>query len=96
LEQDTIRARTIELINDRGEPALVLDGGGGDREPGLVVYGSGGPESAVAIVVRRDDGMPMVMATSAAGTAMQLTFDPDGASVINVRDTDGSDRRVFP
>ncbi len=29
------------------------DGGGGDREPGLVVYGPGG-QSAVAIIVRRE------------------------------------------
>lgn len=95
MEQDTIRAKTIELMNGRGERGLVLDGGGGDRESGLIVYGPGG-QSAVAIIVRRDNGVPMVMATSAAGTAMQLTFDPDGTAVINVRDTDGRDRRVFP
>ncbi len=95
MEQDTIRARSIELVNENGERGLVLDGGGGDREPGLVVYGPGG-ESAVAIIVRREDGVPVVMATSAAGTAMQLTFDPDGTPMVNVRDTDDSDRRVFP
>lgn len=41
MEQDTIRARSIELVNERGERGLVLDGGGGDKEPGLVVYGPG-------------------------------------------------------
>lgn len=95
MEQDTIRARTIELTNERGELGLVLDGGGGDREPGLVVYGPG-RQSAVAIIVRREDGVPLVMATSAAGTAIQATFDPDGTPVVNVRDMDGEDRRVFP
>ncbi len=95
MEQDTIRARNIELVNERGELGLALDGGGGDREPGLVVYGPGG-QSAVAIIVRREDGVPNIMATSAAGTAIQATFDPDGTPVVNVRDTDGEDRRVFP
>lgn len=95
MEQDTIRARSIELVNERGVLGLALDGGGGDREPGLVVYGPGG-QSAVAIIVRREDEVPVVMATSAAGTAIQATFDPDGSPVVNVRDTDGSDRRVFP
>jgi hypothetical protein len=50
----------------------------------------------VAIIVRREDGVPMVMATSAAGTVIQATFDPDGMPVVNVRDTDGEDRRAFP
>lgn len=95
VEDDTIRARSIELVNERGELGLVLDGGGGNEEPGLVVYGPGG-DSAVAIIVRREDGVPMLMATSAAGTAIQATFDPDGTPVINVKDTDGVDRRVFP
>lgn len=95
MEQDTITARSIELVNERGELGLVLDGGGGNKEPGLAVYGPGG-QSAVAIIVRREDGVPVVMATSAAGTAMQVTFDPDGTPVVNVRDTDGEDRRVFP
>ncbi len=95
MEQDTIRARSIELLNERGELGLALDGGVGDKEPGLVVYGPGG-ESAVAIIVRRQDGVPNIMATSAAGTAIQATFDPDGTPVNNVRDTDGADRRVFP
>lgn len=95
MEQDIIRARTIELVNERGERGLVLDGGGGDREPGLVVYGPGG-QSAVVIIVRREDGVPMLMVTNAVGTAMQATFDPDGTPVVNVRDTDGEDRRVFP
>lgn len=95
MEQDTIRARSIELVNERGERSLVLDGGGGDREPGLVVYGPEG-QSAVAIIVRLEDGVPNIMATSAAGTAIQATFDPDGTPVVNVRDTDGEDRRVFP
>lgn len=95
MEQDTITARSIELVNERGERGLVLDGGGGDREPGLVVYGPGG-QSAVAMIVRREDGVPILMATSAAGTALQATFDPDGTPVVNVRGTDGEDRRVFP
>jgi len=95
VEQNTIRARTIELINDQGDRGLVLDGGGGDREPGLIVYGPGG-NSSVGIVVRREDGVPVLMATSAAGTAMQATFDPDGTPVVNVLDRDGSDRRVWP
>lgn len=95
MEQDTIRARSIELVNERGETGLVLHGGGGDIEPGLIVYGPEG-QSAVAIIVRREDGVPNIMATSAAGTAIQATFDPDGTPVVNVRDTDGVDRRVFP
>ncbi len=50
----------------------------------------------MAIIVRREDGVPNIMATSAAGTAIQATFDPDGTPVVNVKDTDGEDRRVFP
>jgi hypothetical protein len=95
VEQDTIKARSIELTNERGERGLVLDGDGGDREPGMVVYGPGG-ESAVGIIVRRADGVPIIMATSEAGTVIQATFDPDGTPVVKVRDTDGEDRRVFP
>ena len=93
MEQDTIRARSIEPVNERGERGFVLEGGGWDKEPGLVVYGPGG-QSAVAIIVRREDEVPVLMATSAAGTAIQATFDPDGTSMVNVRDTDGEDRMI--
>ena len=84
MEGDTITARSIELVNKQGELGLVLDGGGEDMEPGLVVYGPIG-DSAVAIIVRREDGLPMLMATSAAGTAIPATFDPDGTPIVDCR-----------
>lgn len=69
MEQDTIRARSIELVNERGERGLVLDGREGDREPGLIVYGPG-ERSAVAIIVRREDGVPYIMTNTVVRTAM--------------------------
>lgn len=96
MEQDTIRARSIELVNERGERSLVLDGGGGDREPGIIIYGPDGPASAVALLVRRENGMPYFMANTAAGTAVQFTFNPDGTPVVHLRDQDGNYRTITP
>jgi hypothetical protein len=93
LEQDTIRARSIELVNERGELAMTLDGGGGDRDPGIVIYG---PAPAVTLLVRRENGMPYIMANTAAGTAIQLTFLLHGTPVVNLRDQDGNDRTITP
>ena len=96
MEQDTIRARSIELVNERGERTLVLDGGGEGREPGMIVYGTDGPASAVTILVRRDTGMPYIMANTAAGTVVLLTFEPDGTPTIQLRDQDGNERIINP
>jgi hypothetical protein len=94
MEQETIRARTIELVNERGDLGLTLDGGGGDREPGIIVYGPRGPESAVTLLVRRDTGMPYIMANTATGTVVLFTFDPDGEPAIHLQGKDGNDRSI--
>jgi hypothetical protein len=94
VELEPIRARSIELVNERGEISLVLDGGGGDHEPGIIVYGPSGPESAVTILVRRETGMPYIMANTAAGTAVLFTFDQDGEPELHLRDADGNDRTI--
>jgi hypothetical protein len=93
-EQETIRARSIELVDERGEVSLTLDGGGGDREPGIIVYGPRGPEPAVMILVRRDTGRPYIMANTAAGSRVVLTFDQNWDPEVHLRDTDGIDRTL--
>ena len=95
-EQDTIRARSIELVDERGEVTLKLDGGGRDREPGIVVYGPDGPVSALMMVMRRENGMPYIMANTAAGTVVQFTFNPDGTPVVHLREQDGNFRTITP
>src|SRR5215203_449414 len=78
---------------ERGdEPAL--DGGRGDREPGIIVYGPDGPLSAVTLLVRRDTGMPYIMANTPAGTAVLFTFEPDGTPAIYLRGPDGNERTI--
>ena len=94
MEQETIRARSIELVDERGEVSLKLDGGGGDREPGIIVYSPSGPESAVTILVRRDTGRPYIMANTAAGSRVVLTFDHNEDPEVHLRDTDGIDRTL--
>src|SRR5215204_3740307 len=94
VERETIRARSIELVDERGEVSLKLDGGGGDREPGIIVYGPRGPESAVTILVRRDTGRPYIMTNTAAGTVVLFTFDQNGNPEIHLRDRDGSERTI--
>ena len=94
MERETIRARSIELVDERGEVSLRLDGGGGDRQPGIIVYGPRGPESAVTILVRRDTGRPYIMASTAAGSRVVLTFDHNEDPEVHLRDTDGIDRTL--
>ena len=94
MELESIRTRSIELVNELGEPSLTLEGGGEDRDPGIIVYGPRGPESSVTILVRRDTGIPYIMANTAAGSAVVFTFDQDGEPEIHVRDTDGQDRTL--
>jgi hypothetical protein len=89
-----IRARSIELLNEHADITLALDGGGGEREPGIIVYGHHGPESAVTILVRRDTGMPYIMANTAAGSVVLLTFDQNREPEVHLRDTDGIDRTL--
>lgn len=72
MEQETIRARSIELVNERGDIGIALNGGGGDREP----------------------GMPYIMANTAAGSVVLLTFDQNGEPEVHLRDTDGIDRTL--
>ena len=94
MEERTIQARSIELVDERGETSLVLEGGGGDHEPGIIVYGPDGPLSAVTILVRRDTGMPYIMANTPAGTAVLFTFEPDGTPAIYLRGPDGNERTI--
>ena len=98
MEQETIRARTIELVNDRGETTMTLDGGGEDREPGIAIVGTDdGDASAVMILVRRDTRVPYIMAKTAAGTVVWLTFDEeDGDPKLILRDRDGAHRTIRP
>jgi hypothetical protein len=95
MEQETIRARTIELVNDRGETTMTLDGGGGDREPGIAIAGPDGDASAVMILVRRDTRVPYIMA-KIAGTVVWLTFDEDGDPKLILWDRDGTRRTIRP
>jgi hypothetical protein len=81
-------------VDERGEDSLTLDGGRGDREPGIIVYGTRGQEPAVTILVRRDTGRPYIMANTAAGSAVVLTFDQNGNPEVHLRDTDGIDRTL--
>ena len=81
-------------MDERGEVSLTLDGGRGDREPGIIVYGPRGQEPAVTILVGRDTGRPYIMANSAAGSAVVLTFDQNGEPEVHLRDTDGIDRTL--
>jgi hypothetical protein len=96
MEQETIRARTIELVNDRGETTMTLDGGGGDREPGIAIIGPDDNASAVMILVRRDTRVPYIMAKTAAGTVAWLTFDEDGDPNLILWDRDGTHRTIRP
>jgi hypothetical protein len=95
MEQETIRARTIELVNDRGETTMTLDGGGEDREPGIAIAGPDGDASAVMILVRRDTRVPYIMAKT-ADTVVWLTFDEDGDPKLIFWDRDGTCRTVRP
>jgi hypothetical protein len=81
-------------VDERGEISLTLDGGRGDREPGIIVYGPRGQEPAVTILVRRDTGRLYIMANTAAGSAVVLTFDQNGEPEVHLRDTDGIDRTL--
>jgi riboflavin biosynthesis pyrimidine reductase len=96
MEQGTIRARTIELVNDRGETTMTLDGGGGDREPGIAIVGPNGDAPAVMILVRRDTRVPYIMAKTATGTVVWLTFDEDGDPKLILWDRDGTHRTIRP
>ena len=96
MEQETIRARTIELVNDQGETTMTLDGGGEDREPGIAVLGPDGDASAIMILVRRDTRVPYIMAKTAAGTVVWLTFDEDGDPKLILWDQDGTHRTIRP
>jgi riboflavin biosynthesis pyrimidine reductase len=95
MEQETIRARTIELVNDRGETTMTIDGGGEDREPGIAIVGRDGDASAVMILVRRDTRVPYIMAKT-AGTVVWLTFDEEGDLKLILRDQDGTHRTFRP
>jgi riboflavin biosynthesis pyrimidine reductase len=95
MEQETIRARTIELVNDRGETTMTLDGGDREREPGIAIVGPNGDASAVMILVRRDTRVPYIMAKT-ADAVMWLTFDEDGDPRLVLRDRDGIHRTFRP
>ena len=77
MEQDTIRTKSIGLVNEHGERTMTLDGGG-NREPGIVICGPKGPMSAVTLLVRRENEMPYIMVNTAIGTVVQFTFDRTG------------------
>jgi hypothetical protein len=95
MDQETIRARTIELVNDRGEITMTLDGGGGDREPGIAIVGPDGDAPAIMMLVRRDTRVPYIMAKT-AGRVVWLTFDEDGDPKLILWDRDGTRRTIRP
>jgi riboflavin biosynthesis pyrimidine reductase len=95
MEQEAIRARTIELVDDRGETTMTLDGGGEEREPGIAIVGSDGDASAVMILVRRDTRVPYIMAKT-ADRVVWLTFDEEGDPKLILWDRDGTHRTFRP
>jgi hypothetical protein len=96
VEQDTIRARSIELVNEYGDRTLVLDGGGSDAEPGMIIYSPDGPVAALTILVRREDSMPMFLMNTIGRGAVLISFQPDGQPILHLRAEDGSERSITP
>ncbi len=97
LEQETIRARRIELEDDEGNLKLVLEGGKarGEENPGLIVYGPDGPASGVAISVNLESGVPYIAAYTVGDGRMLLTFF-DGVAVVQMKNEDGTEGTLTP
>ncbi len=98
MEQDTIRARRIELYDDRGQRRLALEGGDDTIHPGLFVLGPPGPKgnhkSAAMLVVGHDNGLPYYALLSDAGAVVTITFGEEGQPRIALRGVDGSYRVI--
>ncbi len=96
MEQDTIRARRIELMNDQGNVGMYLDGGGAGAEPGIIIYGPDGPQSALAMFVKRgEDSVPQIIINRAGGGTVLITVDNDGP-LVYLQDEDGNKQEIRP
>ncbi len=100
MEQETIRARRIELYNDRGENTVALEGGGDGAHPGIVVVGptgaDGTPSTSVTLILREDTNSPYFLLSGGGGAAVVVSFDDDGQPMLTLRKDDGTERAIEP
>lgn len=103
MEQETIRARRIELYDDQGRRRVVLEGGGHiegqDVHPGLVVLGpdsSAAPLPSATLILGHENGLPYFLLNTDAGAAVMITFGEQGQPRIALRDEDGNERTIEP
>jgi hypothetical protein len=98
VEQGTIRARRIELYDNRGQRRLALEGGDDATSPGLVVVGPPGPEgnptSVAMLTVGQDNGLPYYALHSDEGAVVMITFGEAGQPRIALRDAAGNTRTI--
>jgi hypothetical protein len=98
VEQETIRARRIELYDDQGQRRLALEGGDDTTSPGIVVVGppgpGGDPTSTAILLVGQDNGLPYFALHSYDGAIVVITFGEAGQPRIALRDAEGRTRSI--
>jgi hypothetical protein len=96
VEDETIRARRIELYDDQGRRTVALEGGGDGTQPGFVLLGpegrDGGP-ATIAMLSLRLDAAPYLLLHGGRG-AVLITFGEGGEPRIALRDEDGNERVI--
>lgn len=100
MDQDTIRARCIELYDDQGQRRVVLEGGGDGVHPVIVVLGppdeEGNPSSVATLILGQENALPYFLLNTGGGAAIMITFGEEGQPRIAMRGEDGSERLIEP
>jgi hypothetical protein len=98
MEQETIRARRIELVDENGEPSVILTG----RVQGelqILMVSPPRPEDEepyIAMSVLTETSHPVLNLNSRQGGSNLLTFDDDGDPYITMTNKVGNKTTISP
>lgn len=99
MEQDTIRARRIELVDDEGNPRVIIDGAGfTEGFVGIVARGEDGTTSTLTLGIGSPGpyGPGPYLRLSHGKAHVEVGFGADGNPIVSTRDIGGEEHPITP
>jgi hypothetical protein len=96
---DVLQARSIELLDDQGQPSLILSGTDEEGKAGLIVSRVEADAPMVTIGIDQERNAPfllMATTTDEEGGASAAVFFDDGEVFLTLRNADGSEMTITP
>jgi hypothetical protein len=94
MNEEVIRAKRIELVDDNGDTRMVLHAAGGSEtfDVGLGMLGPDSPRTTLTLGFHR--GFPHLLLADVGGSTISVSFNRDGTPTIRLRDADGNEKII--